>query len=78
MRKIKHPEGPIQGAFVRLRQSPDYLLIKQFFQEVLAQTDKDNREESDVQLYRGQGKALTLSDLLAILESPVPTVKKSV
>jgi len=77
MRKTKHPEGPVQGAFVRLRQSPDYLLIKQFFQDNLNQVDKDNREEVDVQLYRGQGKALFLSDLLAILESPVPTVKKS-
>lgn len=59
---------------MRLRQSPDYHLIRQYFEEVLAQTDKDNREEVDVQLYRGQGKALTLGDLLAILESPVPMI----
>jgi hypothetical protein len=61
--------NPASGAFYRLKGLQDMLLIKEYLKENLAQADSDNRSLKDVDLYRSQGKALTLKAILDLLDS---------
>lgn len=73
---LKRTTGtPYDGAFHRMRTSPDGLLLTQYFKECLADVDKRNRRLKDNDVFVGQGYALALEAFLEKLEADVKAAK---
>lgn len=59
-----NPDNKVLGSLSILMSSPEYQIVLDWFRQSLVEADKNNRLLDGPQLYRGQGEALVLQDLI--------------
>lgn len=69
MRNLNPPNIQEAGSLKRIGSTPDGEVLKRYLLANLTSTDEDNRTADGVNLYRSQGKALTIKAILEALEA---------
>lgn len=73
---LKAPDNRVFAAMHRLKHVPEFQEFTGWLEQALAEKDRENRRQQGEMVYRGQGEALAVEDILNRIENSTDVLKK--